>query len=152
MATRSTIAILRDNGTVAKVYAHWDGYLEHNGRILVENYNTAEKVEALLAHGDISVLGTEVGIKHPFSSFENGVDSADYERLYGNMTTYYGRDRGESGTAAKVYKDLETYEREAQFEEFNYLFMYGEWAYVSYDGKVRLVTEGLEKLNAEEVV
>ena len=157
MATRSTIAILREDGTVAKVYSHWDGYLEHNGKILVENYDTAEKVEALIAGGDISSLGEVVGERHPFDTYDKSKltaeDLALAERAQAEgWTLYYGRDRGETGVEAKVYKDLETYEREAQFEEYNYLFMYGEWAYVSYDGRVRLVTEGLEKLNAEEVV
>ena len=38
MATRSTIALLREDGTVAKVYSHWDGYLECNGEILFKYY------------------------------------------------------------------------------------------------------------------
>ena len=38
MATRSRIAIEKENGTVESIYCHWDGYPENNGRILVENY------------------------------------------------------------------------------------------------------------------
>ena len=148
MATRSTIAILRDNGTVAKVYCHWDGYLENNGKLLVECYDTAEKVEALLAHGDISSLGTCVGERHPFDTYNldklSAEDRALAERAQAEgWTLYYGRDRGETGTEAKVYTDLGLYEKNAQFEEYNYCFIYGTWYYVSYDGVVRSVEDGL---------
>ena len=155
MATRSTIAILREDGTVAKVYCHWDGYLENNGKILVENYDTAEKVEALLTGGDISSLGEVVGEKHPFDTYDKSKltaeDLALAERAEAEgWTLYYGRDRGETGVEPKVYKDLATYEREAQMEEYNYCYIYGEWYYVSYDGVVRSVKEGLAALAKEE--
>lgn len=150
MATRSTIAMVRNDGAVVKVYCHWDGYLEHNGDILIKYYNTAEKVAALLALGDISSLGQEVGTQHPFSQFEAEISGEEYDTLYGTMTTYYGRDRGETGVAARVYRDVETYEREAQFEEFNYLFIEGEWYYKSYDGMVRDVKTQLAQLRLKE--
>lgn len=156
MATRSTIAIQRQDGTVAQVYCHWDGYLENNGDILVKFYDTADKVEALLAHGDISSLGQEVGVQHPFSTYEmpkaSRISNEQYEELYGTMTTYYGRDRGETDTAARVYVDIEFYEKTAQFEEFNYLFIEGEWYYKSYDGMVRDVKTQLAQLRLKEPV
>jgi len=157
MATRSTIAILRDNGNVAKVYCHWDGYLENNGQLLVKHYDTEEKIEALLAHGDISSLGTCVGENHPFDTYNTAMlspaDLALAERAQAEgWTLYYGRDRGETGTEAKVYKDLAAYEANAQFEEFNYCFIYGTWYYTSYDGVVRSVEAGLEALAKEEEV
>lgn len=155
MATRSTIALLRDNGTVVKVYCHWDGYLENNGELLVKHYDTPEKIEALLAHGDISSLGEQVGEKHPFDTFNKAAMSAEdlalAERAEAEgWTLYYGRDRGETGTEPKVYADLGDYEANAQFEEFNYCFIYGTWYYVSYDGVVRSVEEGLAALADKE--
>ena len=39
MATRSTIALEFADGTVQQVYCHWDGYIDHNGKILFENYS-----------------------------------------------------------------------------------------------------------------
>ena len=136
MATRSTIAMVRGDGCVVKVYCHWDGYLEYNGRLLTQYYNTAEKVAALLAHGDISSLGEQIGVEHPFSAHEAKIGHDEFEQLYGTMTTYYGRDRGETDTKARVYADIAEYEA-SQFEEFNYLFIEGEWYYKSYDGLVR---------------
>ena len=153
MATRSTIAVLRDNGEVVKVYCHWDGYLENNGQLLVDNYNTPEKIEALLALGDISSLGTCVGERHPFDTFNKDKMSAEELALAERAdaegwTLYYGRDRGESGTEARVYKDLGLYEK-SQFEEFNYCYIYGDWYYQSYDGIVRKVEDGLAAIAAK---
>ena len=155
MATRSTIALLRDNGEVVKVYSHWDGYLECNGEILFKYYNTPEKVEALLALGDISSLDVNIGEAHPFGPDYNNKGS-DADKAYdaakeAGWTTFYGRDRGEHGTGAKVYKDLATYEKNAQFEEYNYLYMYGNWYYKSYDGIVRSVEDGLAAIAAKEL-
>lgn len=155
MATRSTISVLREDGTVAKVYCHWDGYLENNGELLVKHYDTQDKVEALIAGGDISSLGRVVGEKHPFDTFNKDKMSAGELALAERAeaegwTLYYGRDRGETGVEAKVYKDLGEYEAKAQFEEFNYCFIFGEWYYVSYDGVVRSVKEGLAAIAAKE--
>lgn len=162
MGTRSTIAILREDGTVAKIYCHWDGYLEHNGRILFEHYNTAEKVEELIALGDLSSLGKEIGVKHPFSPDYNVPgDSDTWNRLYDNMCTAYGRDRGEEGTKANVYPDLETYEFKASFEEYNYVFMHGEWAVAAAysvalaklrEGEVKLLADCITALDAGQKV
>ena len=151
MATRSTIAIQREDGTVAQVYAHWDGYLEGNGALLVNQYNTAAKVEELIALGDISSLNVEIGIKHPFSyDYSKPGDAEEWDRLYGNMTTFYGRDRGEADCQARVFANVAEYERTGDggmFEEFNYLFIDGCWYYKSYDGMVREV-ERMIVLNA----
>lgn len=146
MATRSTIAIAREDGTVAKVYCHWDGYLENNGDILIKYYNTPEKVEELLSYGDISSLGTSVGKQHPFGPDYNNPGTAKdlaYKAAEeAGWTTFYGRDRGETNIDARVYASIEEYE-DHQFEEFNYLFIEGRWYYKSYDKKVRDVKEQL---------
>ena len=57
MSTRSTIEIQRKDGSRQRIYAHWDVYLAHNGHILYHKYDTAEKVEKLIALGNISSLG-----------------------------------------------------------------------------------------------
>jgi len=65
MGTRSRIAVM--HGEVCKsVYCHWDGYLEHNGAILQEHYDSS-KANQLVAMGDLSSLRPEIGVKHPFS-------------------------------------------------------------------------------------
>jgi hypothetical protein len=86
MSTRSTIGLERPDGSILCSYAHWDGYPHHHGPILLRNYNTPEKVEALLEHGDISILGEVPGLTQDFDHPQDG------------YTLYYGRDRGEEGT------------------------------------------------------
>ena len=55
MSTRSNIVY--DTGdSVRAIYCHHDGYLDHNGRILFEHYNSEDKVEALIELGDFTSL------------------------------------------------------------------------------------------------
>jgi hypothetical protein len=57
MATRSRIAIEREDGSVKSIYCHYDGYVDGVGKVLFEHYDK-EKLEKLIELGDISVLGT----------------------------------------------------------------------------------------------
>lgn len=68
MSTRSNIAILNNDGTVTAIYAHWDGYIDYNGRILSESYQEIEKVKKLISGGDLSSLYREIEptAKHSF--------------------------------------------------------------------------------------
>lgn len=135
MATRSTIAIHRADDTVKVIYCHWDGYPDNNGRLLIENYNNADKIEQLLELGNLSSLGPEIGVQHEFDCpFEYGTPEAsawyDTKR---NMCTFYGRDRGEKFCEAVTYSNYELFLQNAQFEEYNYLFRNGEWYVTGYD-------------------
>ena len=60
MATRSRIAIENQDGSVISIYCHWDGHIETNGVILNENYTTKDKVEELIALGDLSSLDVTI--------------------------------------------------------------------------------------------
>jgi hypothetical protein len=120
MATRSTIALEYADGTVDQIYCHWDGYLDNNGAILRDHYSDPFKLQQLIELGDISSLRPEIGVEHPFSSIGT-MDSAEYDKLYGNMTTFYGRDRGETGVGPKRFKDFQEYAREHQREEYEYI-------------------------------
>lgn len=109
MATRSTIAILRTNGSVRSVYCHWDGNLNGVGKTLFENYPHEHQVERLLVGGEMSSLGKDI-----------------------DSTAYYA-DRGED-TPAKEHPDVAAYKSyiDPTWHEFNYLWD-GEW-FVSRDG------------------
>ena len=131
MATRSTIAIENADGTVHQVYCHWDGFIDYNGKILFEHYRDPVKLKELIDLGDISSLGTEVGVKHPFSPFEDNIDTVEYQRLYGNMTKFYGRDRGEPNTEPKKFWNFEMYRLSHQYEEFEYILRNNGVWYVS---------------------
>ena len=121
MATRSTIAIEYANGTVGQVYCHWDGYLEHNGRILQDHYSNPFILRDLIDMGDISSLGKCVGTKHPFSPFGDGDKAAYDQAMEQGCTTFYGRDRGENGVSAKTFANFEDYKARHQYEEYEYI-------------------------------
>ena len=117
------------HGTVCKsVYCHWDGYLEHNGQILQKHYDSA-KANQLVALGDISSLRSEIGEKHAFSKLEVPMDGEAYDKLYGDMTTFYGRDRGESGCEWQVAHTFEEFLDQADGcgAEFYYVMRDGVW-------------------------
>jgi ribosomal protein L37AE/L43A len=86
---------------VKSVYCHWDGYLAHNGKILQEYYDSAT-ANNLVALGDLSSLRPTIGVEHAFSHYDVEMDKEDYYKQFGDMCTFYGRDRGEENTAFKV--------------------------------------------------
>ena len=114
MATRSTIAIEFADGTVQQIYSHWDGYLEHNGKILQEYYTDPFKVRALIDLGSVSSLGASLGEKHDFDERYDPATLAD------TRCTFYCRDRGEDLDVRK-FADYADYRKNAQFEEYNYI-------------------------------
>jgi hypothetical protein len=120
MATRSTIAVIHDNGTVSQIYCHWDGYLQGVGAELIKNYSTPELAEELISLGDISSLHRSIhpkGNDHTFDCPENGV------------TVFYGRDRGELDTQAKHFDSVKKYLDNNSTEDYNYLYQLGQWFY-----------------------
>ena len=122
MGTRSTIALEYADGTVEQVYCHWDGSLEHNGQILLKHYSNPFILRDLIDLGDISSLKPTIGTKHAFSHFElRAEEVAEYKVLTENMTTFYGRDRGETGADKKKFKDYEDYVANHQYEEYDYI-------------------------------
>jgi hypothetical protein len=133
MATRGTIALELEDGTVQQVYCHWDNYLSNNGKILQEHYSDPFKLRELIGLGDLSVLRTNIGEKH------------DFDTNYREGCTFYGRDRGETGVEARRYENYEDYKQSAQFEEYNYILRRdGNW-YVEYHdaSEFRMLTEAL---------
>jgi len=123
MGTRSTIALEFADGTVEQVYCHWDGYLAHNGQILFQYYSNPFILRDLIDMGDISSLGKIVGTKHPFSPHgSNESEKVLYEAAQAaGATTFYGRDRGETGVDSKKFKSYEDYLANHQYEEYEYI-------------------------------
>jgi hypothetical protein len=150
MATRSTIAIENADGTVHQVYCHWDGYLENNGQILFKHYVDPFKTRDLIDLGDLSSLGTDIGEKHAFSRLDTQLPADEYERLYGHMTTFYGRDRGEEGTGAKKFKDFADYKENFQHEEYAYILRKdGNWYVKQYSNDFELLADALAAIPVE---
>ena len=121
MATRSTIALEFADGTIGQVYSHWDGYLAHNGKMLMEYYSNPFILRDLIDLGDISSLRPTIGTKHPFSQFDNGMSTEEFYALYNDMTTFYGRDRGEVGSEARYYNDIHDYFNKCEHQEYDYI-------------------------------
>lgn len=123
MSTRSEIAILNSDGTVTGIYCHWDGYVEHNGKILSEHYQKIEKVKKLISGGDLSSLHREIEptAKH---SFENPQD---------DVCIYYHRDREEEWeqTKPKTFKNIfELYNASKKsWCEYLYIYIGDDWYY-----------------------
>ena len=117
MATRSTIAMVLPNGTIQSVYCHWDGYLTGVGHTLAENYNK-KKTTQLLATGDVSSLGDFVGHKHDFNRTAKV-----------KSTTFYGRDRGDTGIESRNHANVKEWLKFREYVEFFYLLQGKDWYY-----------------------
>ena len=112
MGTRSRIGVMHGD-KCKSVYAHWDGYLSHNGAILQEHYDSA-KANHLVALGDISSLAKLIGEAHPFSPHDlpeemRNMTHGEFETKFGDMTTFYARDRGEKDVDFKVSQSFEEF-------------------------------------------
>ena len=117
MSTRSAIAIQETkNGPVRHIYCHYDGYPEHNGKILNEHYRDLAKVKELLALGDMSSLDETI-----------------------EKSTFYCRDRKEhlninEPLTLKEFADEDTYDYRYLFREHE-----GEWKWFLVECVGRLV-------------
>lgn len=127
MATRSRIGMVKSDGKIVSVYCHWDGYPSHVGKLLLENYNTPEKVAELLSHGSISSLYERIGEKHDFDMEQRGP---------GKVCTFHHRDRGESLQIDEHKTQKELLEDLPRWEEYLYLFKDGKWRYTANTNKV----------------
>lgn len=96
MGTRSRIAVEQPDGTFTSIYVHWDGYPLHQAPILLDHYTDRAKAEQLMALGDLSSLGEQLGERHDFD-----------DRSHDDWCVAYGRDRGETGTEASTSKTLD---------------------------------------------
>ena len=153
MATRSTIALEYADGTIGQVYCHWDGYLEHNGAMLSNYYSNPFILRDLIDLGDVSSLKPTIGTQHAFGYHGTDMDGETYDKLYGNMCTFYGRDRGEEGTGAKTFIDFQDYMVRFQHEEYAYILRKdGVWYVKQHANEFEPLAEALSKCNQEECV
>jgi hypothetical protein len=127
MGTHSRIGVMHGD-KVKSVYCHWDGYLEHNGQVLEQYYDSA-KANNLVALGDMSTLRPQIGEKHAFSQFDLPPEEVEaYKELTRDWCTFYGRDRGE----VSVWKVANTFEEfldqaEGCGAEYYYIMKDGVW-------------------------
>ena len=149
MGTRSRIGVMHGN-KCKSVYCHFDGYLEHNGVILQEHYDSA-KANHLVALGDLSALRPEIGDQHPFSQFEvDEMDRDDFIRTTENMCTFYGRDRLETDVDFKVAHNFSEFLEQVENcgAEYYYVMENDKWYCGSmyeeeFKGRLVLLSEAL---------
>lgn len=118
MATRSNIAYQAVDGTIHSIYCHWDGYPEHNGKILNDHYTNIEKIKQLIELGSLSSLGPEIGESHDFDARYNGGEVKE------DWVMAYHRDRGEE-LRISVYDNVVDWIDD--MEEYAYLWDGRNW-------------------------
>jgi len=130
MGTRSTIALEFADGTVEQVYCHWDGYLEHNGKILAKHYMDPFKVKELVALGGFSSLSETV---------EETAETAYTQR---------GED-----LAIEKFKDFTDYLLNHQYEEYEYILRNVEgkatWFVADHSNRYVFLEQALENQKEE---
>lgn len=120
MSTRSYIAMKTGENTYKAVYCHYDGYLAYNGAMLLEYYNTKERVEELISLGNISSLREKIT---PEKGSTHSFDKPDKD-----VTVFYGKDRGEKGQEAFTCTEEELKDP-TSWIEYIYVFDNGKWNY-----------------------
>ena len=123
MSIRSYIARENPDGTLTGIYCHSDGYPERVGQDLLEHYADPARVDALLALGNLSALGPEIGRKTSFAEY--------YEkRLYTQCLAYH-RDRDDPFERWYHFPDRVA----ATKGEWGRGGLKPEWGYLYQDGK-----------------
>jgi len=119
MGTRSRIGVMHGD-KCKSVYCHWDGYLDYNGKMLQEHYDSS-KANFLVALGDLSSLCPEVEIPE-------GVEHS-FDKPSGICTVFYGRDRKETGTEFQVAHTFEQFLEQCDncAAEYYYIMRDGVW-------------------------
>ncbi|MDR3185330.1 MAG: hypothetical protein LBU04_00745 [Christensenellaceae bacterium] len=102
MDSGSYICRENENGTYTGIYCHWDCELFSCGELLLKHYSDREKLNVLLALGNLSTLGSRI---EPDLNFEHGFE---YDLRQPDVCVFYGRERGDADASAKTFslKDI----------------------------------------------
>lgn len=140
MSTRSAIGVMHGD-KVKAIYCHSDGYLSYVGKVLLNHYDSP-KANHLVAMGDMSMLGKEIGEKIDFDA------DLEYDADHiAKQCRFYNRDRGESDVDFKVFHNDQELFYGIDAEYF-YVMRDGVW-YVSKGHEWTLLSEALAKEMAE---
>jgi len=154
MSTRSSIAVLQNDGKVKSVYCHWDGNLQGVGETLLHHYNTYERANALVALGGLSVVYENLNplLSAP-EAFPKGnvaeiITTHSFDRRQSGVTVAYHRDRGDK-FEQETHSSIRRFNKNNDFQLYNYLFMGGQWyvmgKYIKGEEWVVLTPEMIEK-------
>lgn len=136
MSTRSTIAIIKEDGSVKSIYCHWDGYIKKGvGETLVKHYNTDKRTDGLIALGSLSSLYKnpnplpEVPEAHFRGEGKPRILTAKehtFDDPQADVTVAYHRDRGED-LEISTFENLKSYEKSGYFQGYDYLRKDSNW-------------------------
>ena len=139
MGTRSRIGIEMPDHSVVSVYCHWDGYVEGNGKTLVQYYLNREDVQELIDGGSMSTLRTRGQWNSKSLRDENGewiCDAAGY-LMYENdrePQPLYHTERGEE--VEVLHSTFDQFVSDNCGEEYAYLFdLNDNWKAFKINGK-----------------
>jgi hypothetical protein len=136
MSTRSSISALQKDNTVKSIYCHWDGDLSGVGETLLTYYNSYEKANELLALGNLSSLYEnlnplpEAPEAFPKSDITEILTTHSYDKPQRGVTVAYHRDRKEK-FEQEVHCSLRKFNKDNDFQMYNYLFKEGHWYVMS---------------------
>tara|TARA_Y100001963_G_C6628524_1_gene375142 strand:+ start:105 stop:566 length:462 start_codon:yes stop_codon:yes gene_type:complete len=135
--TRWNVGIEGPGGKVTAVYGHYDGYPEYVGKLLKQYYRNPSVIKQLIKLGKsgISTLGKKIGKKHAFD-----MPYEEKEKL--GYTTFYGRDRGESGNMSTTFKNMAEFGEKFMKSggaEFGYVWSTKDkkWYMFDYNGRMK---------------
>lgn len=106
MSTNAKIGLQKKgNKYIRAIYNHYDGYPKYLGSILLNNYDTEEKVEELIDLGNASFIKETV-----------------------ETSKFYGRDmKRKNNIETELYSNENDFISESGIYEYLYLFKNGEW-------------------------
>lgn len=125
MSTNANVGIVNEDKTIDTIYVHFDGYLDCVGKQLLEHWTDPEQIKKLMQLGDLSILGEQIGGKQNFNKWDE------------KSCLAYHRDRGEDweSVAPEHYDDIDSYMLENDWQQYNYLFVDGEWTWCANNNK-----------------
>ena len=155
MSTRSSIAVLQNDGKVKSVYCNHDGSLSGVGETLLSHYNTYERANALAALGGLSEVYENINplpeaheVIFQVNTKPEIITTHSFDRPQRNVTVAYHRDRGDK-FEQQVHHSIRRFNKSNDFQLYNYIFMGGQWYVMSeyIKGKewVALTPEMIEK-------
>lgn len=105
MSTHASVCLQRKDGKCKGIYVHFDGYPSCTGKILVNCFNTYDKVAELISYGDASSLESTI-----------------------NECEFYCRDRNEEWEDVKpLTVDSFTEFNRSNSQAYDYYFEDGDW-------------------------
>lgn len=119
MSTRANVVMPNPSSPkcpIVSIYIHFEGYPEHTGEILKQNYNTTAKLEQLFSLGDLALIGPEIGEKHDFKTHGEGETK--------NWCLSYFRDYGDSRTKAMRWKSLGDFTAKIYEDNIDYVYLW----------------------------